>query len=53
LRRCRIADTPSPYRVASLPTITVENDPHFDHRLAGHLENGEDSISDPAMGGLV
>ena len=34
-------------------TITVENDPHFEYRLAGHLENGEDSISDSAMGGLV
>ena len=33
--------------------ITVEGDPHFEYRLAGHLENGEDSISDPAMGGLV
>ncbi len=34
-------------------TITVENDPHFEYRLAGHMENGEDSISDPAMGGVV
>ena len=34
-------------------TITVENDPDFEHRLAGHMENGEDSISDPAMRGLV
>jgi hypothetical protein len=22
-------------------------------RYAGHLENGQDSISDPAMGGLI
>ena len=34
-------------------TITVENDPHFEYRFAGHMENGEDSISDPAMGGVV
>jgi len=33
--------------------ITVDADPQFKRRLAGHLENGEDSISDPAMGGLV
>jgi len=33
--------------------ITVAGDPHFEYRYAGHLENGEDSISDPAMGGLI
>jgi phospholipase C len=33
--------------------ITVAGDPHFEYRYAGHLENGEDSISDPAMGGLL
>jgi phospholipase C len=33
--------------------ITVDGNPHFEYRLAGHLEDGEDSISDPAMGGLV
>jgi phospholipase C len=33
--------------------ITVDGDPAFEHRIAGHVENGEDSISDPAMGGLV
>ncbi|MDQ1484667.1 MAG: phospholipase, partial [Actinomycetota bacterium] len=33
--------------------ITVEGDPHFEYRYAGHLENGEASISDPAMGGLI
>jgi phospholipase C len=33
--------------------ITVQDDPHVGYRYAGHLENGEDSISDPAMGGLV
>jgi phospholipase C len=34
-------------------TLTVDGDPGFTQRLAGHLENGEDSISDPVMGGLV
>jgi hypothetical protein len=29
------------------------DDAQFEHRLAGHLETGEDSISDPLMGGLV
>jgi len=33
--------------------ITAQGDPHFVSRYAGHLENGRDSISDPAMGGLV
>jgi phospholipase C len=33
--------------------ITVQGDPHFTYRYAGHLENGTDSISDPGMGGLV
>jgi phospholipase C len=33
--------------------ITVDGDARFKYRLAGHLENGEDSISDPAMGGLL
>jgi phospholipase C len=33
--------------------ITVDGDPHFEYGLAGHLEDGEDSISDPAMDGLV
>ena len=34
-------------------TITVDADPQFAYQLAGHLENGDDSISDPLMGGLV
>jgi phospholipase C len=34
-------------------SITVDGDPQFQHRVAGHLENGEDSITDPLMGGLV
>jgi phospholipase C len=33
--------------------ITVEEDSQFRYHFAGHLENGEDSISDPIMGGLV
>ena len=33
--------------------ITVNGDPAFKYRLAGHVETGEDSISDPALGGLV
>jgi phospholipase C len=33
--------------------ITVAGDPQFEYRYAGHLENGHDSISDPAMGGLI
>jgi phospholipase C len=33
--------------------ITVASDPTFEYRLAGHVETGRDSYSDPAMGGLV
>jgi phospholipase C len=33
--------------------VTVEGDSRFEYRYAGHLENGEDSISDPALGGLL
>jgi phospholipase C len=33
--------------------ITVEGDSTFKYRLAGHVETGEDSVSDPALGGLV
>ena len=33
--------------------VTVAGDASFTYRLAGHVETGEDSISDPAMGGLV
>jgi len=33
--------------------ITVEHDTVFTYQAAGHLETGDDSISDPAMGGLV
>jgi phospholipase C len=34
-------------------TITVDQDPGFECELAGHVEDGDDSISDPLMGGLV
>lgn len=33
--------------------VNVEEDPTFQYRFAGHIETGRDSISDPAMGGLV
>jgi phospholipase C len=32
--------------------VTVAQDTGFEYQLAGHLEDGKDSISDPAMGGL-
>jgi phospholipase C len=33
--------------------VTVSEDATFEQRLAGHVETGRDSFSDPAMGGLV
>jgi len=33
--------------------VTVAADSTFQYRLAGHVETGRDSYSDPAMGGLV
>jgi phospholipase C len=33
--------------------VTVAGDTTFKYRLAGHVETGEDSFSDPALGGLV
>jgi phospholipase C len=33
--------------------VTVAGDPNFKYRLAGHVETGADSFSDPALGGLV
>jgi phospholipase C len=33
--------------------VTVTGDPTFNYRLAGHVETGKDSISDPALGGVV
>jgi phospholipase C len=32
-------------------TIAVESDPTFQQRIAGHVETGTDSVSDPAIGG--
>jgi phospholipase C len=32
--------------------VTVKQDPGFEYRLAGHVETGKDTVSDPAMGGL-
>src|SRR5262245_12846891 len=33
--------------------IAVEDDPSLEYRYAGHLEDGKDSISAPAMGALI
>jgi phospholipase C len=33
--------------------VTVAEDPTFKYRLAGHVETGRDSFSDPALGGLT
>jgi phospholipase C len=33
--------------------VTASDDPGFECRLAGHVENGHDSTSDPAMGGVL
>jgi phospholipase C len=33
--------------------VTVAGDPTFNYRLAGHVETGTESFSDPALGGLV
>jgi phospholipase C len=33
--------------------VTVAGDPSFNYRLAGHVETGRDSFSDPALGGLT
>lgn len=48
-RRMDLPDTRGWYALV----ITVPSDPRFESRSAGHLENGEDSISDPGMGGLL
>jgi phospholipase C len=32
--------------------VTVAADPTVRYQLAGHLENGKDTISDPALSGL-
>ena len=33
--------------------VTAAEDSTFNYRLAGHVETGRDSFSDPALGGLV
>jgi phospholipase C len=33
--------------------VTVASDTGFEYRLAGHVENGEDSISDPRVGRML
>jgi phospholipase C len=33
--------------------VKVSGDVGFKYQLAGHVETGKDSISDPALGGLV
>jgi phospholipase C len=33
--------------------ITVDHDTTFENRLAGHLENGQNSFTDPLMGRLT
>jgi phospholipase C len=33
--------------------VKVSGDANFEYQLAGHVETGKDSISDPALGGLV
>jgi phospholipase C len=33
--------------------VTVAVDPTFNFRLAGHVETGNESFSDPALGGLI
>ncbi|MDB6010725.1 MAG: plcN, partial [Gammaproteobacteria bacterium] len=33
--------------------VTVAQDATYECRLAGHVETGRDSFSDPALGGLV
>jgi phospholipase C len=32
--------------------VEVSGDAQFNYRVAGHVENGDDSISDPGMGGV-
>jgi phospholipase C len=34
-------------------TVTVQGAPGFEYHYGGHLENGRDSITDPALGGLL
>jgi len=34
-------------------TVSVESDPSFQRQLAGHVETGKPSVSDPAIGAVV
>ncbi|MGY3447804.1 hypothetical protein ACVILH_000146 [Bradyrhizobium sp. USDA 4353] len=34
-------------------TVTTDSDANFNWQLAGHVENGRPSISDPAMGKIA
>jgi phospholipase C len=31
-------------------TLTADSDPSFRRQIAGHLETGKDSVTDPAIG---
>jgi phospholipase C len=33
--------------------VQIEGNNTFEYRLAGHVETGRDSFSDPALGGVV
>ncbi len=33
--------------------VTLANDPGYQQQFAGHVETGQPSMSDPAMGGLI
>ena len=41
------------FLVPILIDVIVKGDPQFEYQYAGHVENGEASISDPGMGGLI
>jgi phospholipase C len=34
-------------------TLTIAADPGFQQRFAGHIETGNDSVSDPALGATI
>jgi len=34
-------------------TVEVNSDSSFERRFAGHVENGKDSVTDPAIGTLT
>jgi phospholipase C len=47
-RRWSVAKTSGWYDLV----VSTERDADFQVQVAGHLENGQDSISDPALGGV-